>query len=159
MTTTATGWARPILTSLHGRLIGLASASGGAAGLIVKAAPDGVTYSAASGAANTCNLTIQVVDNEGFALSVVTTFLLWVSDAATGAGLSSHANTSELTCSTGQLMAILTTEKAWLVQSDATGKVVAVITDTSKTAYYPAVQIGMHSAPRVAAVLATANYG
>lgn len=156
MTTTPTGWSRPIRRpSFHGRLFGL-EADGS---LVVMGQADGVTFSAASGAANTCALTIQVVNPDGAAIAGVYNFDLWLSDAATGAGLTANANTSELTASTGALFAILTTEKAWRIQTDATGKAVVVITDTGKHTTYPCVALDGRGVTMVAAQLVTGNYG
>jgi hypothetical protein len=156
MTTTAT--AAPVsrvLTSLHGREIGLNDKRR----LVVKAEPDGFSFSAASGAANVCNMTIQVTDNEGNAVAGVFNFDYWLSDAATGAGLTASANTSEVTCSTGALLGVVTTEKAWRIQTDATGKAVVVHTDTGKSTTYPSAQVPGRSTVVVATQLAAANFG
>jgi len=156
MATTATAAVvRPVLTSLHGREIGLHAGRG----LVVKASHRSWSFSAASGAANICNLTLQATDNEGVALAAVINFDLWTSDAATGAGLSANANTSELTCSTGALLGVLTTEKMWRAQTDATGKCVAVITDTNKSLNFYCASVTGHAAPEVSTKLAATNYG
>lgn len=125
---------RNILTSLHGREIGLDANRG----LIVRAQPDGALITPVAGAANICNATIQLQTNEGANVAVSSMIDVWVSDAATGIGLTANANTSEVTCSTGTLFGILSTGKAWVVQTDATGKAVMVITDTGKHGTYVA---------------------
>jgi len=155
MTTTATAYSRTILTTLHGREIGLDVNRS----LVVKGDPDGVTFSAASGAANICNVTIQVVNNDGTALAGTRNLDLWVSDAATGAGLAAHANTSELTCSTGTLLQVYSAGKAWRIMTDATGKAVAVITDTAKTAYFIAALLNHQPFTQISTQLATGNFG
>jgi hypothetical protein len=154
MTITTTSWKRDILVSLHGKRIGLATDGT----LIVEGQPDGFTFVATPGAANVCGLSIQVVDNHGVALAGVREFEAWISDATTGAGLAASANTSELTCSTGALLGILTTEKAWMLQTDATGLCVAVITDTGKSLTNFAARIPGRGANAVAKTFVAANY-
>lgn len=153
-TTTAVG-AKAILTSLHGRDVGLDASRA----LVVRREPCAVTFVAAAGAANVCTLTITLLDSEGFAIAAITSFDAWISDAATGAGLSSHALTSELTCGTGALMGLITATKAWRLQTDSTGTCVVSLTDTGKNLTYFCVQLDKHVAPRVATVLVAGNYG
>lgn len=125
---------RNILTSLHGRLIGLTDTGA----LIVRAHTDGADITVAAGAANVCTVTIQSRTNEGVAVAAPSNIDVWISDAATGIGLAATANTSVATASTGTIMGILTTGKAWRVQLDATGKAVLSLTDTGKTATFVA---------------------
>lgn len=153
-TTTTPATVRPVLTELHGREAGLDSARG----LIVKAMHRGWSFIYTPGAANVCGITLQACDNEGFPVAAVINFDFWLSDATTGAGLTSHANTSELTCSTGALIGILTTEKAWRLQTDATGKCVAVVTDTGKNLTIPCASVTGHAAPVVGPALVAGNY-
>ena len=127
---------RQILTSLHGREIGLSSDRT----LIVRNQVDSILITVAAGASNVCTATLQAQNNEGFNVSLGCIMHVWLSDAATGLGITANANTSEVTAGTGALLGILTTEKSWLIQTDATGKAVLSITDTGKHATYIAAQ-------------------
>lgn len=144
---------RNILTSLHGREIGLDKDRG----LIVRAQSDGVLITVAPGAANTCVATLQLQNNEGAPVASATNIDVWVSDAATGIGLTATANTSEITATSGTLFGIYTTEKAWRVQTDTTGKAVLIITDTGKHATFVAANLARRGAISVAA--AACAYG
>lgn len=139
--------AHPILTSLHGRLSGL-DKSGVP---VAKAKIDGFTITPAAGASNVGTVTIQANDPEGNALAVSSVVLCWLSDAATGIGISTHAGTSAATASTGAIMGIETTGLAWLVQLDATGKAVLSLTDTGKNGTYFTIQGPNRDEPQVAA--------
>lgn len=156
MTTTTTSWARSMRTSLYGRLFGLA----GDATLITRGSPDGFTFSAASSTANICLVTVQAVDNEGASVAGVFLYDLWLSDAATGIGLTAVTASGAVGAgASGADIGVLTTKKATRVQTDATGKYILSITDTAKTAFYVAAQIPGSSRIAVSAVLATANFG
>lgn len=156
MTTTATAAVKKlVLTSLHGREIGLDSNRG----LVVKSMHRGWSFSVASGAANVATVTLQATDNEGFNVAAVINFDAWISDAVTGAGLSANALTSELTAGTGALLGILTTTKAWRLQTDATGLCVVSLTDTGKHLTNFCASVTGHAAPAVAATLVSGNYG
>lgn len=144
---------RNILTSLHGRLLGLDKDGG----LIVRAQPDGALITVAAGATNTCVATIQLQTNEGANVAVATVIEAWVSDSAAGLGLTATANTSEVTLTSGALMGINIAEKSWVIQTDATGKAVLVITDTGKHATFVACSTPHRSANSVAA--AACAYG
>jgi hypothetical protein len=156
MTTTATAAVpKPILTTLHGREIGLAADRN----LIVKVRPNCVSFSVAPGAANIAIMTMQMCDPEGVALAGVFLFDYWLSDSAVGIGVTTSLNTSELTASTGALMAVEKTEGMWRLCTDANGKCVVSHTDTNKAATYPCVLLRSDRAPIVATVLATGNFG
>lgn len=137
---------RYILTSLHGRLIGLDSTGA----LIVRAQTDAALITVAPGAANVCIATIQLQNNEGANVASATNLEVWVSDSAAGLGLTANANTTEVAATTGALMGILTTEKCWIIQTDATGKAVLSITDTGKHATYVAARTPHRAAISVA---------
>lgn len=156
MTTTVT--AAPqflILTSMHGREIGLTSGRS----LVVKAMHRSWSFSAASGAANVCNITLQACDNEGSPIKALLNFDFWLSDSATGAGLAATGGSSELTCSTGALIGIYTTLKAWRLQTDVNGVCVAVVTATGKPLDFACASVTGHAGAIVSTQLAAANYG
>ncbi len=123
-----------------------------------------LTFSPAAGAANVCNVLVQVVDAEGNAVEEIFHFDLYLSDAVNGLGLSatSASGTTVAVSGYGTVLAALTAKKAWRVQTNASGQFKLAITDTAKTAFYVAGLIpGGPNADRVCVsdALATADYG
>jgi hypothetical protein len=122
--------------------------------------PATVAISAAAGAANVCNVTITVKDAAGNSMTVPCLLTVWLSDAATGAGLTatSASGTVQAKAASGQDMGTLTAKKALIVQTKANGTYILEITDTGKTGFYPCVQIGGKK-PTIGAQLVAGNYG
>lgn len=148
---------RPILVSLHGRLMGLAKDGS----LIVKGEPDQVTLSPAAGSANICLVTIQAKDNEGNNYAGVLNMFVWLSDATTGAGLTATTASGAVAAgASGADLGDLTSKKSKYVQTDATGKYILSITDTSKTLFKVCAKLdaGHLVAPQISTLI-TANYG
>lgn len=119
------------------------------------------TFSPAAGAANVCNVTITMLDR-GIAPAAITTgqpFNLWLSDAATGIGLTAVTASGTVTPTTGTVFGTGTAKKMLQVQPDATGVVVLAITDTAKTGFYVCAQCPFTGQTIVSTVLTAANYG
>lgn len=125
------------------------------------AAPQGITFAAASAAANVCEVTITVVDSAGVAIAGVFELDVWLSDAATGAGLTGTAASGTVTAkaASGAVVGTYTAKKALRVQTLATGVFILEITDTAKTAFYPCATLPTTGATVVGTVLATGDYG
>ncbi len=120
------------------------------------------TFSPATNGANVCEVTITAKDASGATLARADQFIVWLSDSAVGTGLTATTASGAVAAKTsnGTDFAVLTTKKAILVQSLATGVYVLSITDSAKTAFYVcASTIGQADVPSVSAVLATGNYG
>ena len=126
-------------------------------------------YTAASGmllglrqqdvtAANISNATIQLKDAAAANLTHSCLVRVWLSDANTGVGLTSHA-ADTITASTGTVWHVDTAAASLLVQTDATGKAVLVITDTHKTGFYVACDFANGRAYSVSAQMAGGDYG
>lgn len=146
----------PILTSLHGREIGLSAARG----LIVKAEGYGIAFSAAAGSANVCLVTCQIIDNEGFSVASAEEMEIWLSDAATGLGITATTASGAVAAgASGTDLAVLVTKKMIRAQFDATGKYILSITDSAKTLFVVAVKLAKHAKARVSAALVAGNYG
>lgn len=118
-----------------------------------------VSISAAAGAANICDVTIRMKDGAGNNVSGVFNFEVYLSDASTGAGLTTTTASGTVTAAaaSGIVRSILTAKKDILVQSTSAGLFVLEITDTAKTGFYPVVSIG--GKVIVGAQLITGNYG
>lgn len=123
--------------------------------------PASVTFAVAAGAANVCEVAVTVKDAAGAALAAPFLLDLWLSDAATGIGLTATTASGAVAAkaASGQDMAILTTKKALRIQTLGTGIYVLSITDTAKTGFFVAAQIP--GTPRIAisAALVAGNYG
>lgn len=127
--------------------------------LAVAGLPASAAFAVAAGGSNVSEVTVTVKDAAGNTLAGVHHFDLWLSDAATGLGLTgtSASGTVQAKSGGGTVLAALTAKKALRVQSKADGTFVLEITDTAKTGFYPAASIGGKTV--VGAQLVTANYG
>ena len=142
-------------TSLHGRVVGVTD--DGRLGVINQ--PYSVTFSPAAGSSNVCEITIKVTDYEGTTVADVHNLDIWLSDAATGAGLTatSASGTVAAKAASGVDFQIYSAKKAFRVQTLATGVYILSITDTAKTAFYPCASIAGKTV--VGTKLVTGNYG
>lgn len=96
------------------------------------------TFAYAPGASNIATVQLTAVDGNGAVEAGVPPFLLWLSDAATGAGLTATtASGAVAVVSTfGADFADLTAKKLKLVQPNVSGVYKLSITDTAKTGFY-----------------------
>lgn len=121
--------------------------------------PFDYTITPAAGAANVCEVTIQALDANGDEIAHVAPLLVWLSDAATGAGLTDVSASGAVAAAAGSTdLAALTAKKALMVQTAADGSYVLSITDTAKTAFKVCAQSLNGEIPTVA-TLETASYG
>jgi hypothetical protein len=127
---------------------------------LLDGAPANITFAAAAGAANVCEVTITMKDAAGATLAGVRNFDLWLSDAATGAGLTATTASGAVTAkaSSGADLGALTAKKMLRAQTKADGTFVLSITDTSKTGFYVAAQVAQLG-PKISSQLVTGNYG
>lgn len=128
---------------------------------LLDAAPATVGLSAAAGAANVCDVTITVKDAAGSTLAGIRNLDVWLSDAATGAGLTAVTASGTVQAKTGEGtdLTALTAKKHLKVQTKAAGTYVLEITDTAKTGFYVCVKNPLTGAPVVSAQLVSGNYG
>lgn len=123
--------------------------------------PANVTFAAAAGGANVCEVTITVVDAAGSAIAEVFNLDIWLSDAATGAGLTgtTASGTVQVKAASGADLQEVTAKKHLRVQTLATGIYILEITDTGKTGFYPCAVIPGTGKTVVSTQLQTADYG
>jgi len=121
--------------------------------------PVTITFVAAAGGANVCEVTVTVVDNEGNAVALPHMMEWWLSDAATGIGLTGTAASGTVAAksASGTDLEVVTAKKHTRVQTLATGIYIIEITDSAKTAFYPCASFGHKIF--VGTVLATGDYG
>lgn len=133
-----------------------------ASALILKSlvVPTLVTFAPAAGASNICEVTLNFQDGRGNNILQPVVFDWWLSDAATGAGLTTTTASGAVAAkaSNGVDFAVLTAKKATRSQALATGAFIASITDTAKTHFYLCVQLPCGNV-YVSPQLLTANYG
>lgn len=128
---------------------------------LVDAIPASFTLAAAAGGANVCEVTITAKDAAGATLAAATEILVWLSDAATGLGITGTAasGTVQAKAASGTDLAALTAKKCLLVQTKADGTYILEITDAAKTLFYVCAR-ALHSKARtVSAQLAADKYG
>jgi len=143
-----------ILYELHNPIIGIddhgnivlnagaapaGTPSRGRGGVVGKGIPYKVAISNAAGGTQYYSLvTFQVNDVLGNAIAQVMDLDIYLSDAATGIGLTGTSASGGVTVPTsGAVLGILTAAKAFRVQTDATGKAIMQIIDSAKTGFYP----------------------
>ncbi len=120
-----------------------------------------VTLAPASAGANVCEVTITIVDENGTTVTGVQQFLLWLSDAATGATLTTTAASGTVTnkAASGDDLGAITAKKAMIAQTLASGVFILEITDTAKTGFYVAAQVMGERGTTISAQLVTGDYG
>lgn len=128
---------------------------------MVDAAPATVTFAAAAGASNVCEVTITVKDAAGATLTGIRNLEIWLSDAATGAGLTGTTASGAVAVKSneGTDLTALTAKKHLIGQTKAAGTYVLSITDTAKTGFYVCVRNPITGAPVASAQLVAGNYG
>lgn len=128
---------------------------------VIDAAPASIGFSAAAAAANVSEVTCTVKDAAGNTLEGVWMFDLWLSDAATGEGLTATTASGTVTAksASGAVIATHSAKKALRVQTLATGVFILEITDTAKTGFYVAAAVPAKGNTVVSDQLETADYG
>lgn len=125
------------------------------------AVPASVTFAfAAAGTQYSSDCTISVLDGAGNAVTTPQVIDFWLSDAATGVGITGTAATGLTAESSGGVVLIdLPTKQHQVVLTLATGVYIAKILSTvAKTAWYVAVYLPSTGKTFVSRVMAAADY-
>lgn len=148
---------RNVLDSVMGRMMGLAPDGS----LIVKGEPDQFVITATVGATNVTAITFQAKDNENNNFAAALPALIWLSDAATGVGLTTTTASGTVAAgAAGTDMGVLTTKKVLRVLTNTLGAYTLSITDTAKTLWYACGRLDAGRKPSIQTkLLTTANYG
>lgn len=119
------------------------------------------SFTISSGAANITEIAIAMLDGNGAAVADAAPITVWLSDAATGAGLTgtSASGTVQAKSASGADFGVLTAKKALIAQPLATGIYTLEITDTAKTGFYVCIQNPFTGAISVSRQLVTGDYG
>ena len=120
-----------------------------------------LTFTPAAGGTNIADVVIRVVDSAGDLLAGAWVLDIWLSDAASGAGLTGTTASGTVTAksASGAVVGTYEAKKALKVQTLATGIFTLAITDTAKTAFRVCGAVPSTGATAVSAALLTANYG
>ena len=134
----------------------------GAGGSFVKgeSTSNKVKFAVAAGGSNVSEVTIAVADLDDTAAGAVHHLDVWLSDAASGAGLTGTTASGTVTAksASGVVLSTYTAKKALRVQSLATGVFILEITDSAKTGFYVCAA-GPDGRAYVSSQLVTGNYG
>ena len=124
-------------------------------------APESFTFAAAAGASNVVEVTITPRDAVGAALAGVRTLEVWLSDDATGAGLTGTTASGTVFAKSGEgtVLTAFTAKKHLSAQTKPAGTLVLQITDTAKTGFFVCVRNPSSGLVSVSNQLVTANYG
>lgn len=93
-----------------------------------------VSFSVAAGASNICILTGTIKDRAGNTIAGVRELEVYISEAATGVGVTADTYSTGASITTGTLVATLTANKAWRLLTNSSGVFAISITDTAKPA-------------------------
>lgn len=147
-----------LVLSTVGKLSGQV-ALGNAPGFVVAGSASSLLITNGAGASsNICNVSFQVTDYLGNAVAGVFLLDIYLSDAATGIGLTATTASGGIAAvsADGTILDVLVASKFVRAQTNAAGLFVLAITDTAKTGFYPVAARG--SAVTVGAQLTTASY-
>jgi hypothetical protein len=141
-----------------GKIAGQVQAGNVPAFIVVGAASTIAITNGVGASSNICNVTFQVVDAAGNAIAGVFLLEVYLSDAATGVGLTATTASGGIAAaaSGGTVLDVLVAAKYLKVQTNAAGAFILAITDTAKTLFYPVGSRG--SSIVVGAQLTTASY-
>ena len=89
---------------------------------------------AASATTDGMDITITVEDGLGNTIAAVHQLEVYMSEAATGAGLTADTYSGDLTATTGSIQETVTSKKHWRVQTAATGIFAATLVDSGNPA-------------------------
>ena len=119
------------------------------------------SFAISSAAANVTEIAISILDGAGNLMAAAMPILVWLSDAATGAGLTGTgaSGTVQAKSASGADFGVLTAKKAFIAQPLATGIYTLEITDTAKTGFYVCIQNPFTGAVSVSRQLVTGDYG
>jgi len=122
--------------------------------------PTSATFTFTAGAANVANVLITPVNSAGATIARVLPLTVFLSDAATGVGLTATAasGTVQAKSASGTDLGALTAKKALAVMTLATGLYTLEITASAKTGYYVGVVLPCGLVV-VSRVMTSADYG
>jgi hypothetical protein len=114
---------------------------------------------AQGGSSNITLVSIQMEDKNGNPVPGVQCIDIWLSDAATGIGITGTTASGAVAAgASGTDLGVLTTKKVTRVLTDANGKYILSITDTAKTLFYVAASLPANGSVYVSRQLVVGDY-
>jgi hypothetical protein len=122
--------------------------------------PVSATFVPTAGAANICEVLVTMLDGGGNIVTGPLAYDLYLSDAATGVGLTGTTASGTVTAkaASGAVLSTYTAKKDLRVQTLATGLFTLEITDTAKSPFYVCARMP-NGSTQVSDALVTADYG
>lgn len=112
---------------------------------------------AASETTDGMDITVTVKDADGNTMAGIYAFEMYMSEAATGIGLTGDTYSGDLTASVGGVAAVRTSKKAWLIQTHTTGIFTGTLVDSANPADQYVVVV-LPSGQRVVSVASGDNW-
>lgn len=126
-----------------------------------KEIPTGVLFAIVAGASTVCEITISVVNKEGYRIAGSHSLDIFLSDAAAGLGLTATAASGAVgvKANTGTELGAMTAKKAFRVVTKSDGTITLSITDAAKTLFYVGASIPAINSLQVSRKLVAGDYG
>lgn len=118
-----------------------------------------VSWAVAAGAANVCIFTGTLKDAAGATIAESRVIDLYISEAATGIGISADSYSTGASITTGTQLIAFTANKAWRINTHTDGTFAISITDTGNPADQYAVAIGPLTGELSVSAASAANWG
>lgn len=97
---------------------------------------------AASSTTDGMDITVTMLDRDGNTLAAVVEFDAWMSESASGLGLTGDTYSGDLTAGTGAILGAYVSKKSWKLQTAATGIFVGtLVASANPTDQYVVVQL------------------
>jgi|SRR6185369_2319454 len=133
----------------------------GALFLAGKEIPSNIIYTITAGAANICNVKLQMSNKDGNPIAGLFNLALWLSDDAAGAGLcaATATGTVQAKAASGTVLGAMTAKKSMDITTLVDGSFTLEITDTAKSLVYIAANVPATGLAVVSRKLVTPDYG
>lgn len=118
-----------------------------------------VSWAVSAGAANVCVFTGTLKDAAGTTIAESRVIDLYISEAATGIGISADSYSTGASITTGTQLIALTANKAWRINTHTDGTFAISITDTGAPADQYAVAISPLTGELSVSAASAANWG
>lgn len=99
---------------------------------VLDAAVASISWAVAAGAANVCVLTGTLKDADGATIAAAKAIRVYISEAATGIGVSADTYSTGASITTGTVIVTETANKVWEILTHTDGTFAISITDTAK---------------------------
>lgn len=113
---------------------------------------------AASATTDGMDITITAKDAAGATLESANELVMFMSESATGLGLTGDTYSGDLTAGTGKILGTMTAKKCWLIQTHTTGIFVGTLVDSANPVDQYVVVVKPQTQGRVISAASGANW-